>query len=87
MNIDALDRGNNPEQANAGVCPQDYNEGLMEMSQAELKLMQDITLHQMGEAATDTRLVLGRVWQRLEQERCRRKADIAALEQMYFGRL
>jgi hypothetical protein len=86
MEIDALYHDNDPEQANTVDCPQVYNEGLMEMSQAELKLMQDITLHQMGESAADTKLVLGRVWQRLEEERFRRKADIAALEQMYFGR-
>ena len=61
-------------------------EGLMEMSQAELKLMQEVALYQSGDADGNTRLVLMRVWHRLEQERCRRKADIEALERMYFGR-
>jgi hypothetical protein len=86
MEFDAQYRDNEREQANAVEYSPDYSEGWREMSQAELELMQDITWHQMGEAVTDTRRVLGRVWHRLERERCRRKAEIAALEQMYFGR-
>lgn len=73
-----------PEQVSAVVDP--VQESLMEMSHPELTFMQEITLHQMSEAAADTRVLLGRVWYRLEQERRRRKADIDALERMYFAR-
>ena len=86
MEIDALHRDRDSREPNASDYPQEYNPGLMEMSQSELELMQEITLHQMGEAVSDTRLLLGRVWHRLEQERHRRKEDIAQLERMYFGR-
>jgi hypothetical protein len=85
MGIDAFDR-NDASLPNTSDCHQEYNEGLMEMSPSELELMQEITLYQMGQAVSDTRLVLSRVWSRLEQERLRRKADVAELEHMYFGR-
>ncbi len=82
----ALYCNNNPENTSAVDPGQDSNAGLREMSQSELKFMQDVTLHQMREADTYTRLILGRVWRRLEDERRRRKAEVAELERMYFGR-
>jgi hypothetical protein len=76
---------NNPENTITVDPIQGGDEGLKEMSPSELKFMQDVTLHQIQQADLDTRLVLGRIWQRLEGELCRRKAEIAELEQMYFG--
>lgn len=61
-------------------------EGLMNLSPGELKLLQEITLHQMGESVDQTQLLLGRVWHRLEQERLRRQSQTRELERMYFAR-
>ncbi|MEO8099767.1 MAG: hypothetical protein ABI811_18865 [Acidobacteriota bacterium] len=91
MNTNALYRSDDPNyeprQAQvASPCAED-RESLLEMSSSELQFMQEITLQQMRETKSGTELlVLGRVWYRLEQERRRRKAEVAALESMYFGR-
>ena len=57
------------------------------LSNSELELMQNITLHQMKSEPEHSRLfLLSRVWYRLEQERRRRRDEVHELERMYFAR-
>jgi hypothetical protein len=60
-------------------------EGLAEISNGALSLLQEVTLTQIAGTTGSERVLLGRVWYRLEQERRRRKADVEALERMYFS--
>lgn len=64
----------------------EFNAPLHGMTNPELKLMQEITLQQMRATEVPAeQLLLGRVWYRLEQERRRRRADVEALERIYFS--
>jgi len=86
METDALYHSDERRSTNAVDPHEGHNESLREMSGSELRLMQEITLHQMRETIAETQLLLlGRIWYRLEQERRRRNAEIAALERMYFS--
>jgi hypothetical protein len=86
MQTDACFHRDDPRSTST-VSTTDHNDSFQVMSGAELKLMQEITLHQMRETKGEAQLLLlGRVWYRLEQERRRRNAEIAELEGMYFAR-
>ena len=87
METDFLNRNDDSRRTSAVDPAEDCIQSIQDMSPSELELMQTITLHQMKEAPAGAELlILGRVWYRLEQERRRRKADEAILEQMYFAR-